>query len=126
LAFQLLRALQVVHARGLIHRDVSPGNVLLAGGVVKLIDFQTVTQSAGRPVRGVVGTPCYQAPEMWAENGYDSKVDIWSAGTVLTRAVKASGRVFSEKCYDFLAQCTNFDASQRPSASEALRHPWFS
>ena len=85
---QLLRALEVAHEQGVIHRDVKPQNVVVTpDGVLKVMDFgiarlakrtQGVTQ-AGM----VVGTPEYMAPEQLLGDDIDARADLYAAGVVL-------------------------------------------
>jgi serine/threonine protein kinase len=84
----LLSALQAVHAAGLVHRDVKPGNVLLDSyGHVRLTDFgiarrpgdaSTLTQTGM-----VLGTERYMAPEVRAGAPGSVQSDLYSAGRVL-------------------------------------------
>ena len=80
-------ALEYAHGAGLVHRDVTPHNILLAGdGAVKLTDF-----GIARPVRGatltehgtVLGTAAYLAPEQGRGEPVTASADIYSLGAVL-------------------------------------------
>lgn len=74
-------ALALIHARRLIHRDVSPGNVRLTeDGRAKLLDFGALT-SFGLPP-DLVGTPAFMAPEVLSGSPLDQRVDLYSLGAL--------------------------------------------
>jgi serine/threonine-protein kinase len=88
---ELLVALDAAHARGVIHRDVKPCNIMLemdAGdghGRVRLTDFGIASLVSGQKPGDVefVGTPSVMAPEQIRGEPCDERTDLWSAGVVL-------------------------------------------
>jgi len=74
-------ALALLHARRLLHRDVSPNNVrLTSSGVAKLIDFGTLA-TFGRPPE-IAGTPAFIAPECVQDVDLDQRTDLYSLGAL--------------------------------------------
>ncbi|WP_329095127.1 bifunctional serine/threonine-protein kinase/ABC transporter substrate-binding protein [Streptomyces sp. NBC_01439] len=96
LGARLAEALAQVHAAGLVHRDVKPGNILLAPDGPRLIDFGiaraegAVTLTA---VDAVLGTPGYLAPEQARTDGAvaGAPSDVFSLGCVLAYAATGHG-----------------------------------
>jgi serine/threonine protein kinase len=88
----VLDALRAAHATGLVHRDVKPGNVLLADdGRVLLTDFGLATVPGDpRVTRAgqVIGSPSYMAPERANDGIIGPESDLWSLGALLYRMVE--------------------------------------
>lgn len=83
------QGLAAAHARGLIHRDIKPGNLWLEAptGRIKILDFglaRVNTDSAQLSQVGVIlGTPAFMAPEQARGDSVDHRADLFSLGCVL-------------------------------------------
>jgi len=122
LAGDILRALAHIHAAGIIHRDVKPGNVLLAPdgraclsdfGVARPEDATSITQPGEIP-----GTARYMAPELWRGAAADERSDLFACGVLLSQCLRddspARVRVLAERL-------SAEDRDRRPaSAAHAL------
>jgi serine/threonine-protein kinase len=135
---QLLRALEQVHAAGLVHRDVKPANLLLettgtAIPVLRLSDFG-IALSLGEPRLtqhgAVVGTPGYVAPEALAGEPPSSKQDLYAVGVTAWQLLTGEeppptgplpARPDTSPLWHLVESLTHPDPTQRPvSATTAL------
>ena len=102
LAQHLLMALEAIHDKGVIHRDLKPDNVMIVKSEPKLIDFGLAKPvanfgggAAGTTHTYLAGTPQYMSPEQWGGlRDVDEKTDIWAIGITLIDA--AGGRAWGE------------------------------
>ena len=153
--FKVLLAIAHCHNMGVTHRDLKPENILFDSlkkdAEIKLIDFGLSRKyDKEQRMHSILGTPYYVAPEV-LKGEYDEKCDIWSIGAmtylmlcgeppfngnsnneIFKKIVKENFKFknimwknISPKAKDFVKICLNKNSSKRPSAKEALNHPWF-
>ena len=85
IARQASLGLAKAHEHGIVHRDIKPGNLMLAGdGTVKIIDFGLAKLDDATVTIGTTkGTPAFMSPEQARGERLDARSDIWSMGVVL-------------------------------------------
>ncbi|WDZ85452.1 serine/threonine-protein kinase [Micromonospora cathayae] len=88
IAAETTSALATAHARGVVHRDVTPGNVMLTPAGVKVVDFgisALVGESEKGPDGALLGTPAYLAPERLDDGQVSPATDVYAVGLLLYR-----------------------------------------
>jgi len=146
---QICLALQHIHKKKIIHRDLKSGNIfLMKSGIVKLGDFGIAKglQSTWEKAKTLVGTPYFLAPEIITNKPYDAKCDIWALGVLLYElmtfrmpfnavslpllSIKINRGVYkpppssySSEIRDLLKKCLTVNPDQRPSIDDILKLP---
>lgn len=145
---QVAAALTAAHARGIVHRDVKPANVLVTDAEVKLVDFgiSAMVGEADESDGQVLGTPAYFAPERIDGGPVSAAADVYALGLVLYRTLTGhlpwpaatAGEMLAAHRHEEPAplppiarlppevvhlcqQCLRKDPADRPDAVEAAR-----
>ena len=88
---QVCRALSALHARGLVHRDLKPGNLMMgADGSCTVMDLGIVKQideASDAATSSTTGTPRYMPPEMFSNQSVDGRADLYSLGIIAYQAL---------------------------------------
>jgi len=86
IARQVASGLARAHERGILHRDIKPGNIIVdKDGVARIIDFGLAKSAAATATMdgSTKGTPLYMSPEQASGKPLDGRTDLWSLGAVL-------------------------------------------
>lgn len=145
---QCLLGLRVLHSMKIIHRDIKAANLFMMEDfeTVKLGDLNVAKVAKQDVARTQIGTPYYLAPEIWKNETYSYKCDVFSLGCVLYEM--AALRVpfeantlpdlykkitqgiiskipssYSDDLYNVIKLCLKVDPRQRPTVEELLNNP---
>jgi serine/threonine-protein kinase len=134
LGTQIADALLAAHARGVVHRDMKPSNILITpSGLVKVTDFgisqsaQAVESELLTDPGTVLGTPGYLAPEQAAGLACDARADVYAVGVVLgellagTRDATLDAAADRDGLAAVIARAKERDPAQRYQRAAELR-----
>jgi NIMA (never in mitosis gene a)-related kinase len=144
-AVNVLEGLALLHERGILHRDLKTANVFLCGEGFKIGDMNVskVQEEETELAFTQTGTPYYASPEIWRDEPYGPKADIWSYGCLLYEMCTfrppfegndmeslfkliRKGKypplpsMYSQHLADFIALCLARKVEDRPSAQKLL------
>jgi serine/threonine-protein kinase len=113
IARQVAEGLAYAHERGVVHRDIKPGNIMLnKRGQVKIMDFGLARMRVAdhKTSTGMVlGTPRYMSPEQISGQPVDQRSDIFSLGIVLYEMLTGTRLFSGEDMAQVTHQITEFD-----------------
>src|ERR1700712_3899995 len=102
IAGQILTALEYSHRAGVVHRDIKPGNIMIASnGQVKVMDFgiaRAISESSATiaETSSIVGTAQYFSPEQARGESVDARTDLYSTGVVLFEMLTGKAPFYGE------------------------------
>jgi serine/threonine protein kinase len=117
---QTCRGLEHAHSKGIVHRDVKPGNIMLTkSGTVKITDFGlaklTQGSNSNTAADSILGTPLYMSPEQAFGESVDQRSDLFSLGTVLYELITGRQPFSSE---NYMGVIQNIIHKDIPSVRE--------
>ncbi len=111
---QIAEAVSAAHKKGVVHRDLKPGNIKLTPeGRVKVLDFGLAKLSSGKDIKSditatepgrVIGTPAYMSPEQARGKDTDHRTDIWAFGCIMYQMLTGNLPFEGETATDTLAR----------------------
>lgn len=148
---QVAIGLDYLHSQGIAHQDIKPSNLLLfSDGTVKISDFGI--GHSFQSAEAVVGTPAYQAPEVFGNDASDKEIhpqkeDVWSLGVSLFQAkfrrlpytgsnvyeianlIRSTTLEIPDGCSpelkDLISRMLTVNSTERINLNDIMNHGWF-
>ena len=126
LAVEIAHALSIIHAAGVVHLDLKPGNIMLRDDeTVALIDFEisksSLSETSDSITGEVRGTPYYISPEQARGEKADERSDIYALGVMLYEMLTGRKPYLGETTYAILEQHTSAELPQLPDELSAYQ-----
>lgn len=115
--WQLVYALEFIHSKNILHRDIKSSNIFLTqDGILKLGDFgiSKILSSTCDVAQTMVGTPLYMSPELCQQNSYAKKSDIWALGCVFYEICALKPPFFSPNLLSLISKITKDEPDPIP------------
>ena len=145
---QIAMALQYLHDRHILHRDLKTQNIFLTKSkIIKVGDLgiAKVLENASDMATTLIGTPYYMSPELFSNKPYSYKSDVWALGCclyemctlkhafnakdmnslvykILKGKLPAMPKIYSDDLCDIIRSMLGQDPEKRPSVARLLRH----
>lgn len=118
---QLCDGLALLHSHNIIHRDITPANLILQGNAIKIIDFdiaRTYKEGNSEDTQHL-GTKGYAPPEQYGFGQTDARSDIYSLGLTMQQLL---GSNYSGFLKEILSKCTEVDINKRYQSVYELKY----
>jgi len=144
---QICQGLKHLHKCNILHRDIKAQNIFITGPrSVKIGDLGVAKCTKHGMAQTQIGTPYYMSPELWKNQKYDKRSDVWSLGVLLyelaalkhpftaqneralcDKVVRGSfpplPKGYSPELTTMVKLLLQLDPSKRPTAAQVLEHP---
>lgn len=110
LMIQILDGISRAHEQGIVHRDLSPSNILIdKNGLPRIMDFgiSVVVGKNGVPDKDIAGTPCYMSPEHFSKGELCTQSDIFSLGLIFYEMLLGKPAIEADNDFTIMYKIAN-------------------